>query len=100
MSQLDFICTNCPLETCNEESLWCAMRWIKKPNAKQVQLRQRYISEMTAKRRKRKHEKRKEYFRNYYAENREKKLAAANERNRNARVSNAEVVGRESTLEI
>lgn len=32
----DFICTECPLDTCDEESLWCAWRWATQPNKAQL----------------------------------------------------------------
>lgn len=34
--QADFICRQCPLVDCDEESLWCAFRWATNPNAAQL----------------------------------------------------------------
>jgi hypothetical protein len=36
MSQRDFICTDCPLAACDEDSIWCAFRWATNPNAAQL----------------------------------------------------------------
>jgi hypothetical protein len=68
MRQVDFICGNCPLETCDEESLWCLFRFITDPNDAQKKFSKQAV-------------KRGKYQSNYYQENREKKLAAANLRN-------------------
>lgn len=32
----EFICTECPLAKCDEESLWCAFRWATNPNNAQL----------------------------------------------------------------
>lgn len=37
--QIDMVCTNCPLGTCDEDSLWCAFRWATEPNAAQLMLK-------------------------------------------------------------
>lgn len=34
----EFICTNCPLLFCDEESLWCAFRWATNPNKAQLEV--------------------------------------------------------------
>lgn len=34
--QTDLICTQCPLERCDEDSLFCAFRWATNPNRKQL----------------------------------------------------------------
>jgi len=36
--QSDFICTDCPLLFCDEESLWCAFRWATNPNQAQLKV--------------------------------------------------------------
>lgn len=35
-TQQDFICTVCPLNGCDEESLFCAFRWATNPNQAQL----------------------------------------------------------------
>ena len=35
MSQSDFICLSCPLAECDEESMFCALRWATNPNRRQ-----------------------------------------------------------------
>lgn len=63
----DFICLSCPLEACDEESLFCALRWATSPNEAQLQAMKGEIAPPD----------RKKYMRDYYAKNREKKRAAA-----------------------
>lgn len=36
--QLEFICTQCPLANCDEESLWCLFRFLTDPNNAQRQI--------------------------------------------------------------
>jgi hypothetical protein len=34
----EFVCSECPLVTCDEDSLWCAFRWATNPNAAQLKV--------------------------------------------------------------
>lgn len=38
MTQLDLICTQCPLASCDEESLFCVFRWMTNPNKEQREM--------------------------------------------------------------
>lgn len=38
MAQQDFICTQCPLDSCDEESLFCCLRWATNPNKAQLEV--------------------------------------------------------------
>lgn len=68
MMQLDFICQQCPLAECSEESLFCAFRLLsKRPN-----FRQRVIM---AKVKKIKQDRR-EYFRQRYQRQKEERARA------------------------
>jgi hypothetical protein len=88
--QPSLICTICPLlPDCNEESLFCALRWATDPNAAQ-----KNVLTLVAKKSalavkmavaKRPDGDRKQYYKNYYIANRDRKLKAANERNRDAK---------------
>lgn len=78
MMHVDFICGQCPLEDCDEQSLWCALRFATKPNRAQRTL----INQLTRAQAQHRAEHRREYLSTYYQQNREKKLAAANARNR------------------
>lgn len=71
-SEIEFICIECPLASCDSESLWCALSWIKEPNKAQ----QRFTEMQRAMFPK----PRQEYYANYYADNRERKIAKARER--------------------
>lgn len=79
MRQVDLICGNCPLDACDEESLWCLFRFVTDPNEAQQRLVNKSI------RKKRSKVKRREYYARQYQANREKKLAAANLRNQKLR---------------
>lgn len=35
---MEAICANCPLDGCDEEHLFCAMRWASNPNAQQLKV--------------------------------------------------------------
>lgn len=76
MRQIDLICSQCPLEKCDEQSLWCILSALTKPNSKQRGVRAVFRKEKA-------HlaEDRTEYYKSYYRENREEKLKAANARN-------------------
>lgn len=76
MSQLDLICADCPLADCSEESLWCARRFLSRPNKAQIALMTPAVRKLLRKR-----PERSEYFAAYYLAKRDKKLAAANARN-------------------
>lgn len=70
--QLDIICTQCPLIDCDEESLWCLYRLGSDPNKAQRKALLPGLRRLIS---------RKDYFQRHYQINRERKLAAANERN-------------------
>jgi len=75
-TQLELICGQCPIvPECDEDSLFCLLRFLTKPNEAQKQLFQ------VTKTRKPVLSGRQKYFQRYYQKNREKKLAEANERN-------------------
>lgn len=76
--ELDAICTQCPLMICDEESLWCCYRWATNPNAAQMALATDGVLRQLASLPR----SRKGYYKRYYQANRDRKLAAANERNR------------------
>lgn len=84
--QADLICTECPLADCDIESLFCTFRWATNPNDEQLKVtlraKKREYLEMMLRAKKRRKVKRAEYDARYYAANRERKLAAANERHR------------------
>lgn len=79
MRQVDLICGSCPLSECDEESLFCAFRFITGPNDAQKQMMK-----------KKQAVKRAEYQSAYYQINRSSKLAAANARNAAARQMRSE----------
>jgi|SRR5690606_8491504 len=63
--QPDFVCIECPLAECDEESLFCAFRWATFPN----QAQQKAMTMRQARhRRKIKAKPRTEYFRKRYQE--------------------------------
>jgi hypothetical protein len=84
---------------CNEESLWCLWRALTNPNEEQRKcfpepelppLKKLYDAKVrkrqTRSRRKElKHPERRTYWKDYYARNKAKKNAAANERNKRLR---------------
>lgn len=76
MKQQDLICTGCPLIDCDEESLWCLYRLASDPNKAQRKVLMPTIKRVLS---------RQDYFATYYAVNRDRKLKAANERNRQLR---------------
>jgi len=85
-----YICTQCPLADCDEASLWCAYRWLTSPNQSQrqaleSQTRGNVISRMAAIAKADRKDRRRKYLANYYQDNRERKLAMANERHRQNR---------------
>ena len=71
----DLICLECPLNSCDTDSLWCAYRFVTDPNEAQ----QRFTNKMI--RRKASKVSRKEYQAARYIANRETMLRRANERN-------------------
>lgn len=71
--QADLICSQCPLADCDEKSLWCLYRLSTDPNSLQRKVLLPTIKRVIS---------RQDYFAAYYAINRERKLKAANERNR------------------
>ena len=90
MKQLDLICSVCPMKVCDTHSLFCMYRFLTHPNAAQ---REAAKGNKGVKLRPPKRGDRSEYYRNYYLENRDKKLAEANERharkrNENNRINN------------
>lgn len=99
IDQLDFICRECPLESCNENSLWCALRFATDPNAAQLKAIEvgvfinlnRQLAVATMAKRAIRKEVRRQYLSDYYQDNRDRKLAAANERNKVVRGDRAEI---------
>ena len=71
-TQADLICGNCPLDECNDESLWCLYRLGTDPNTAQRKALLPGLRRVLS---------RKDYFARNYQINRDKKLAASNERN-------------------
>lgn len=85
----DLICSQCPLADCSEESLWCAFRWATDPNKAQLKalehnttgiLKRQFAIADLAKKTIAK-EMRRQYLADYYQDNKDRKLAAANARN-------------------
>jgi len=71
-TQADLICGSCPLDHCNEESLWCLYRLGTDPNKAQRKAILPGLRRVLS---------RKDYFARHYQINRDKKLSAANARN-------------------
>lgn len=59
MKQADFICIECPISSCDPESLWCVRSWVDKPNEAQLRAR-------TQARGKGVRKDRRQYFKDYY----------------------------------
>lgn len=81
MSQPDLICNECPLEKCDEKSLWCMYRLLTNPNhaQRQVVTLSKY-GHIVVQKASQSEKARKAYLRDYYLKNRDRKLAAAKER--------------------
>ena len=73
--QYELVCNECPIKpTCDRNSVWCALAWATEPNEAQRALVET-VKFKESKRRRQFHDAKQ------YQKNRDKKLAAANERN-------------------
>lgn len=84
----DLICCECPLDQCDDESLWCAFRWATNPNEAQRKMagikfdkRRAPVTKET--------EDRREYYSNYYFANRDRIRNRQNARNARLREERA-----------
>lgn len=72
--QQELICTECPLSSCDEDSIWCVWRMMTDPNNAQKSLIKKKDTL-----------KRSKYWAEWYQKNRPARLAAANLRNKRKR---------------